>query len=117
MTLLKTLCKSIGCNHHAVSGQDFCGPCLNTDSAVENPLRAPLSEVFPDTYKSTGDMADIDAFAVNHLFGVNDNSGCLQHAVRKLLHSGTAEHVYRDIREARDALTRWLQLNAELNVV
>lgn len=74
-----------------------------------------MAERYPDTYKSVGDMAEIDVFAVHHLFQIQDHSGCLQNASMKLLLSGASKTTYRDIREARDTLTRWLQLNQELN--
>jgi hypothetical protein len=55
-------------------------------------------------------MSEIDVFAINQLFQVNDPSGCLQHAIQKLLLSGNKPSS-QSIREARDTLTRWLQLN------
>lgn len=58
-------------------------------------------------------MAEIDAYAVFHLFQIQDPSGCLQEAGKKLLHSGNSPTRYRDVREARDILTRWLNLNQE----
>lgn len=70
---------------------------------------------YPDSYKSVGDMVMIDTYGVHHLFQVQDPSGCLQNASQKLLLSGSSNTAYRDIREARDTLTRWLQLNQELN--
>lgn len=60
-------------------------------------------------------MTEVDVFAINHLFRVQDASGCLQHAVGKLLMASSRPTTYADIREARDALTRWLQLNQESN--
>jgi hypothetical protein len=102
-------CKSIGCCSFTLPGRDFCEPCESKEEATLS-----LSEKYPEQYKSVGDATEIDAFAVHQLFQLQDPSGCLQHASRKLLMSGTP--VYRDIREARDTLTRWLQLNQGLNV-
>lgn len=54
----------------------------------------------------------LDSFAVHHMFGINDPSGCIQYASRKLLMSGNDDRpLYSDIVEARDTLTRWIQLN------
>jgi hypothetical protein len=101
-------CKSIGCSHPVETGSDFCGICLNKDGELEH------STKHPNSYKSVGDMTEVDAFGVNHLFQIYDPSGCLQHAISKLLMTGTYRITApRDIREARDALTRWLQLNQE----
>lgn len=105
--MTKNKCKSIGCAN-SVSGSDFCEPCLTRDSADSS-----LSDRYPEQYRSLGDLAEIDVFAVHHLFQIQDPSGCLQHASRVLLSSGQPD--FRAIREARDTLTRWLQLNKELS--
>lgn len=107
--VMNQTCKSIGCCN-AVVGQDFCEPCLNKEEA---PGFSPsLSDKYPDLYRALGDMAEIDVFAIHHLFNIQDPSGCLQHASRILLTGNTP--VYALVREARDTLTRWLQLNQEL---
>lgn len=103
-----TICKAIGCCVVTLPGRDFCEPCENKEEATLS-----LSMKYPDQYKDVGDITEIDAFAVHHLFQLQDPSGCLQHASRKLLMSGTP--AYKDIREARDTLTRWLQLNQGTN--
>lgn len=72
----------------------------------------PLFERYPEKFKPVGDMVEIDVYAVHHLFQIQDHSGCIHQASRMLLMSGKPS--YRDIREARDLLTRWLQLNQEL---
>jgi hypothetical protein len=51
---------------------------------------------------------------VHKLFNIQDPSGCIQHASKKLLLSGVrtgGKSAYDDIKEARDTLTRWLELN------
>ena len=73
------------------------------------------SAIYPGTYRSVGDVTEVDTFAVHQMFQINDHSGCLQSASTKLLMSSASCHTFRDIREARDTLTRWLQLNQELN--
>lgn len=103
-------CKAIGCCATTLPGNDFCEPCQNKDTGGLS-----LSEQYPDQYKSVGDIAEIDVFVVHHLFQIQDPSGCLQHASRKLLLSGSGQPVYKDIKEARDTLTRWLQLNQGMN--
>lgn len=107
------LCKSIGCANTIPSDHDFCDPCRNRE--LDGFEAKDLAERYPDYYKSVGDMTEIDTYAVHHLFKVQDHSGCLQSASRKLLLSGASKTTYTDIREARDTLTRWLQLNRELN--
>lgn len=103
-------CKSIGCHNHVV-GHDFCEPC----QAKEPPATPqPLSERYPDQYKSIGDLAEIDVYAVHHLFQIRDSSGCLQEASRKLLMSSSSLSLVKDVTAARDLLSRWLQLNQEL---
>jgi len=89
---------------------DFCTHCLNKDGSDQH-----LSVRYPHQYRSVGDLTEVDVFAVNHLFKVQDASGCLQFSIGRLLMASTRPSTYADIREARDALTRWLQLNQESN--
>ena len=59
-------------------------------------------------------MTELDVYAVHVLFGINDPSGAIHHASKKLLLSGArtgGKTIYEDIREARDTLTRWLELH------
>lgn len=100
-----TLCKSIGCCNASESPEDFCLTCLNKD------IEQSLSCKYPGQYRQLGDATEIDVFAVNRMFGIQDSSGCMQHAISLLLLANTSPNVYDDIRKARDALTRWLQLN------
>lgn len=104
-------CKSIGCVNTAEQGSDFCTSCLNhSPSKSESNLATRQGN-----YHSLGDMTEIDAFGVAFLFGLEDPSGCLQHASRKILSHGSKSGPARvqAIREARDTLTRWLQLNTQ----
>ena len=102
-------CKSIGCCMSTLPGRDFCQSCENKEAATLS-----FSTKYPDQYKDVGDITEIDAFAVHQLFQLQDPSGCLQHASRMLLTAGS-KPAFKDIREARDTLTRWLQLNQGLN--
>lgn len=73
-----------------------------------------LSAKYPQYYKPVGHLTEIDVYAVHQLFNVQDPSGAIQHASKKLLLSGVrtgGKSAYDDIKEARDTLTRWLQLN------
>lgn len=79
-------------------------------------IQASLAQKYPAYYKSVQDYDYIDAYAVHHLFAIQDNSGMLQHASKKLLLSGVRsgnKSKYKDIKEARDTLNRWLELNPE----
>lgn len=76
-----------------------------------------LAELYPKYYKAIPEeWGSIDVYGVCELFPIKDNSGCIHHAVKKLLVPGvrTGGKSFRDdIREARDTLNRWLQLNPE----
>ena len=104
-----TICKSIGCTNQAETNQDFCTACLNGNHTASESNVATRQ----GAYHSLGDMTEIDAFGVAFLFGIQDPSGCLQHASRKILSHGSkpGPGQIQAIREARDTLTRWLQLN------
>lgn len=110
-------CKSIGCTVNIPADHDFCIPCLEKAANAEDgfePTSETMSQQYPAYYKDVGDLTEIDIYAVHHLFQVNDPSGCIHHASKKLLLSGVrtgGKSVYKDIKEARDTLTRWLHLN------
>lgn len=106
-------CKAIGCYHPAIDEQDFCAFCkesLRDSSETE----LTLAQRYPKYYKSVESYKEIDVYAVHFLFDIQDASGCLQHASKKLLLSGVrtgGKSVYADVKEARDSLSRWLELN------
>jgi hypothetical protein len=75
-----------------------------------------MSQKYPQYYKKVGSLTEIDVYAVHHLFDIQDPSGCIQHASKKLLLSGVrtgGKSALKDIKEARDTLTRWIQLNEQ----
>lgn len=77
---------------------------------------ASLADKYPQYYKSVKGMDVIDVYAVHDLFDIQDPSGAIQHASKKLLLSGVrtgGKTKYHDIKEARDTLNRWLELNKE----
>jgi hypothetical protein len=81
-----------------------------------NDENKPMSEKYPQYYKKVGALTEIDVYAVHHLFDIQDPSGCIQHASKKLLLSGVrtgGKSALKDIKEARDTLTRWIQLNEQ----
>lgn len=111
-------CKSIGCSHPAMPREDFCIFCKPASGAAvnegEGATQESLSQRYPQYYKPVGNLREIDVYAVHQLFNVQDPSGAIQHASKKLLLSGVrtgGKSIYKDIKEARDTLTRWLQLN------
>ena len=72
-----------------------------------------LEERYPQYYKSVRHLEFVDAYRVHTLFAIEDCSGCIQHASKKLLLSGSrtgGKEKRQDIEEARDTLTRWLEL-------
>lgn len=107
-------CKSVGCLLQAAAHKDFCTLCENRE--LPGLDSRSMSERNPQAFKSVGDMSEVDVYAVHHIFQIPDPSGCLQHASRLLLLAGasTNQSIHADVREARDILNRWLQLNEEL---
>lgn len=75
-----------------------------------------LSELYPQYYKGVpeGVSADeVDTYVINLMFPVDDYSGCILHARKKLLIPGVrsgGKSQYKDVKEARDTLNRYLQL-------
>jgi hypothetical protein len=75
-----------------------------------------LSDLYPKYYKDVSGLTEIDVYAVHHLFGIDDPSGAIHHASKKLLLSGVrtgGKSKYDDVKEARDTLTRWLDMTKE----
>lgn len=118
-------CKNIGCGGQALPAEDFCGHCMRIlDAATRRALscssagekEGSLAQKYPAYYKDVGHLNEIDVYAVHHIFKIQDPSGALQHASKKILLSGVrtgGKSTFKDIKEARDTLTRWLQLNPE----
>ena len=106
-------CKSIGCSNIAPIGQDFCDGCANTAVGFKAQGLS-LSAKYPKYYKSVDTYSEVDVYAVHKIFNIQDPSGAIQHASKKLLLSGVrtgGKSAYDDVREAKDTLLRWLELN------
>ena len=76
-----------------------------------------MAEKYPEYYKSTKGMTEVDVYAVHAMFNVQDASGALQHASKKILLSGVrtgGKTQLEDIKEARDTLTRFLELAEQM---
>ena len=76
-----------------------------------------MSRLYPQYYKDVRRYSEIDVYATHQIFNLNDPSGALQHASKKILLSGVrtgGKSKFKDIREARDTLNRWLELNSHL---
>lgn len=74
-----------------------------------------MSAKYPKYYKDVTNLREVDVYMVHELFGIQDSSGAIQHASKKLLLSGVrtgGKSKYDDIREARDTLNRWLEINS-----
>lgn len=72
------------------------------------------SEKYSKYFRSVEGLTEIDVYQVHNLFSIDDHSGAIQHASKKLLLSGVrtgGKSKYQDIKEARDTLTRWLEMN------
>ena len=107
------VCKIIGCFREAEENEDYCTSCRDI-GVNEKPKKINLSAVYPKYYKAVGDLEEIDVYAVHQLFDIQDPSGAIQHASKKLLLSGVrtgGKSIYKDIKEARDTLSRWLELH------
>ena len=97
------------------------GPLCSEHKEVEQKrkeTRTNISLLYPKYFKDVSGMSEVDVYAVHQLFNIQDPSGAIQHASKKLLLSGIrtgGKTKKDDIREARDTLNRWLELDAQLN--
>lgn len=112
-----TPCKAVGCPNPAWGSSDFCTHCLielRMNQEPQTSAEPTMAQKYPKYYKQVGDLTEIDVYAVHYLFDIQDPSGAIQHASKKLLLSGVrtgGKSALKDIIEARDTLTRWIQLN------
>ena len=110
-------CKSIHCLNTTSQSDDFCATCRTSQSFMSSSNKEiPMSKKYPQYYKDVSEVAEVDVYAIHQLFNIQDPSGALQHASKKLLLSGVRtgkKSAFKDVQEARDTLTRWLQLNPE----
>lgn len=109
-------CKSVACIAKVEDGQDFCPSCVERTAKRRGKNAPPLTmaEKYPAYYKPVGELTEVDVYAVHYLFDIQDPSGAVHHASKKLLLSGVrtgGKSMSKDIKEARDTLTRWLELN------
>lgn len=73
-------------------------------------------EKYPAYFKCVSELTEIDVYMIHYLYNINDPSGAIQHASKKLLLSGKrtgGKSMVTDIKEARDTLNRWLEINME----
>lgn len=101
-------CPYQGCDGHPYQGGD--GQYESSEAGES------LAARYPKYYKDVSSLTAIDVYQTHALFDIQDPSGCIQHASKKLLLSGVrtgGKSKRDDIREARDTLNRWLELNPE----
>lgn len=88
----------------------------------KNPVPAPanqeikMADRYPAYFKDFSGHDEADVYLIHHKFGIDDPAGCIQHASKKLLLSGVrtgGKSKRQDVKEARDTLNRWLQINQE----
>lgn len=81
---------------------------------ANQPKKPGNADKYPQYFRPVNGITHLDVYEVHKLFNVQDPSGCIQHASKKLLLSGVrtgGKSAYKDIKEARDTLNRWLELN------
>ena len=113
------VCKTVGCNTIGNYYGDFCSTCtveLSSQNALALPNTPSMSELYPKYYKDFSGVDEADVYMVHDRFNIQDPSGCIHHASKKLLLSGVrtgGKTKFDDIREARDTLNRWLEINKD----
>lgn len=108
-------CLNTRCLHTLDRKDTYCASCERARKTSGIFPSESLAIKYPNYYKSVVHLDAIDVYAVHSLFNIQDPSGALQHASKKILLSGVrtgGKSVVNDIKEARDTLTRWLELNS-----
>ena len=107
-------CKSITCDSIINDDQDFCVTCRGLHTSISYTSTPSVGIKYPDFYKDVSNYSEVDVYAIHHMFNIQDPSGCIQSASKKLLMSGSEPDdipLFKSITEARDTLSRWLELN------
>lgn len=111
-------CKSVDCNNTVLSGNDLCPVCIERYKKLSAIAPEPIkknSELYPAYFKDVSHLTEVDVYQICSLFGIQDSSGAIHHAIKKLLLSGKRtgkKSLKDDIREARDTLNRFLEMEA-----
>jgi hypothetical protein len=114
-----TKCIFSGCDTPQYGHSQFCSQHIGEfrNQPTTEAVKQTLASQYPKYYKAVPKGWDsMDTYAVNILFPVDDPSGCILHARKKLLVPGVrsgGKSMRKDITEARDTLNRWLELNPE----
>lgn len=112
-----SVCIFPGCMKPAYGHYDTCSEHKRSSEVTTQQGKQTLASMYPKYYKDVPkDWDSMDTYAVNILFPVDDPSGCILHARKKLLVPGVrsgGKSMRKDIMEARDTLNRWLELNPE----
>lgn len=121
-------CKNSFCTREASENHAMCEPCRDasthsqasakvSDAYAQRDQRiktASMSVRYPKYYKQIPHgVVELDVYAVCAMFPVQDDTGCINHARKKLLVPGTrtgGKSFYDDVREARDTLNRYLEI-------
>ena len=88
------------------------------DSVAKTEKTAPrkLSELYPKYFKELPEgvePTEVDTYVINKMFPVDDPTGCILHARKKLLIPGVrsgGKSMLKDVTEARDTLNRYIAL-------
>ncbi len=116
------VCNNFGCGNPIPLTRDSltCSECelaMHKINQIVHPQVSDIGKKYPKYYKSVTHLDEIDVYQVHKLFDIQDPSGAIQHASKKLLLSGVRtgnKSQFKDIKEARDTLNRWLEMNHTL---
>jgi len=109
-------CKSITCDTTINDDQDFCIVCRESHSSIAYTPPQSIGINYPGFYKDVSSYSELDVYAIHQMFNIQDSSGCIQSASKRLLMSAVnkdKQAAISNITKARDTLTRWLELNSE----
>ena len=115
------VCSMPGCTNQTFDGHERClahsiGAPTPNFNRLPTAVTSPWAKQYRKYYKDVSNIDSIDVYGIHQIFGIDDPSGCIQHASKKLLLSGVrtgGKSKFKDIKEARDTLNRWLELNPE----
>lgn len=129
---IKSLCHDMDClGEYIRARQPLPGEIVEAGDENQGPRCGPAAEIkgvrygympetqtmadrYPRYYKDVRHLESVDVYRVHRLFDVTDNE--IHHASKKLLLCGVrtgGKPARKEVEEARDTLTRWLEIQDE----
>lgn len=97
-----------------VRGSGLCNACYLKEQVVVPTEDSSSKRKHAHYFKDVSDFTEMDTYLLIRVWNIEDKNGALHHALKKMLDAGKRgnKDKMKDIREARDSLNRYLEIEA-----